>query len=531
MEWGEAWRVVKVLDREAIYGAHRGSDPTLDELKLLRLVKLNRAFYLIETAVAVLLILLMIGPPVLLSGPEGLREAVRSSTTLYVMMLFMLVFMMGSTSTLALQEFGHLEVLMQLPLDREDLKKIVMAYLIYEIGPVLVVPPIYAVMVAEKTGLLWAFLTVSLYGYASICLALAASLALSVALWKRRGLVRGLRAKFTRAFWNGLYVMTMFSIGILYQLYAYAESVRAFLGKAVPEAGFLKLVYPFSASESLFCEEPREIALSICSCLAYSLAFYLVLDRMLISYASRTPYMVHETARGGKLVKPRFWLPIPKLAMALKDLKVAMREPRTSYMMVLPLFSVIGFIPALLAPQSPAGLAAYLCLMCMTLFITGSIISSLVPYQLMEHEGGRLWILFSCVPKKDISLSKALASTLAFSAYAFPVALLASALMGSPCPLLYAASGAMVVFSASLLSSMIMIATTSVDTKMVRVSFLKSLALLALSAGLSMPLLAPLLNIRLEQVLVALTREYPKALLLSGLEACSALVLNEVLVR
>ena len=89
----------------------------------------------------------------------------------------------------------------------------------------------------------------------------------------------------------------------------------------------------------------------------------------------------------------------------------------------------------------------------------------------------------------------------------------------------------MVVFSASLLSSMIMIPTTSADTKMVRVSFLKSLALLALSAGLSMPLLAPLLNVRLEQVLVALTREYPKALLLSGLEACSALVLNEVLVR
>ena len=531
MEWGEAWRVVKVLDREAIYGAHRGSDPTLDELKLLRLVKLNRAFYLVEMAVAVLLILLMVGPPVLLSGPEGLREAVRSSTTLYVVMLFMLVFMVGSTSALALQEFGHLKVLMQLPLRREDLKKIVMAYLVYEVGPVLAVPPIYAVMVAEKTGLIWAFLTVSLYGYASVCLALAASLALSVALWKRRGLVKGLRAKLARAFWNGLYVMTMFSIGILYQLYAYAENVRAFLGKAVPEIGFLKLVYPFSASEGLFCEGPRETALSICSCIAYSLAFYLALDRMLASYASRAPFMVHETARGGELSRPRFWLPFPRLAMALKDLKVAMREPRTSYMMVLPLFSVVGFIPALLAPRGPAELAAYACLMCMTLFTTGSIISSLVPYQLMEHEGGRLWIPFSCVPKKDVSLAKALATTFAFSAYAFPVALLSSALVGSPFLLFYAAAGAMVVFSASLLSSMIMVATTSADTKVVRISFLKSLALLALSAGLSTPLLTPLLNVRLEQVIPALVQGYPKALVLSALEAFSALVLNELLVR
>ncbi|RLI07444.1 hypothetical protein DRO32_03860, partial [Candidatus Bathyarchaeota archaeon] len=204
MRWEEAWRVVGVLDREAVYGAHRGSDPTLDELKLLRLMRWSKTVSLLENLVAVLLVLLMICPPVLLASPVELGEAVRGATMLYNVLLFMLVFMVCSTSTLALQELGYLKVLLQLPLGPEDLKKVVMAYLIHEVAPILFIPPAYAVVVAERLASIPAFFLALAYGYASISLALVASISLSMVLWKKRGLVKGLRSKLMRAFWNSL---------------------------------------------------------------------------------------------------------------------------------------------------------------------------------------------------------------------------------------------------------------------------------------------------------------------------------------
>ena len=531
MRWEEARRIVRIFEREAIYGAHRGSDPTLDEAKLLRLVRISRAFYTAETVVAVILILLMVCPPVLLAGPGELERAVRSSTTLYVMTLFMLVFMMGSTATLALQEFGHLKVLFQLPVGRKGLKKVVAAYLARDLGPVLAVPPLYALIVAERTGFIWSFPLLVLYGYASILLALAASLALSMALWKKRGLTRGLRARFARAFWNGLYVLAMFSVGILYQLYAYAEHVRSVLGRA-PGARAPRFLYPLSASELVSCRTPADIALSAIACLAYTCLFYAVFDRMLTAYADRAPYMVHEVElTRERLGKPRVWLPVPRVVMALKDLRVAMREPRTSYIMILPVFSALSFIPLVLTAPSPGELRTALCLMCMTLFLTGCLVSSLVPYQLMEHEGGRLWIPLSCSPKKDVSFGKALAGTLVFCSYALPVAIISSLAAGGAYLIAYAASAILIAFSASLLSSFIMVMGISADTKAVRISLLRALALLALSAALSLPLLVPLFYASPEQVPLVLEAEYPLALAISAVEAVAVSVLNEVAAR
>ena len=532
MRWGEAWRVIRVLNREAVYGAHRGSDPTLDELKLLKLVRWNRIVSLVENLVAVLLILLMICPPVLLAGPKSAPGVVRDTTMLYNMMLFMLVFMVGSTSTLSLQELGFLKVLFQLPLSLKDFKKIVMAYLIHEIMPVLFIPPIYALVVAEKLWYWPAFPLTLLYGYASITLGLAASTYLSIALWKRRGLVKGLRSKLTRAFWNGLYVITMFSIGILYQAYAYADELLALIREARPRAMALtKFIYPFSASEAVLPKASPALLASSLVAMAYSAIFLWVLNRALTSYTERASYALHEPILGGRLSEPRPWLPWPQLAIALKDLKVAVREPRTSYIMVLPLFSIVSFLPVVLTAPTPDEFRVSICLMFMTLFILGCLISSLVPYQLMEHEGGRLWIIFSCASKKQTALGKSLAPTLAYMAYAIPVGLAASLILGKFYPLFYALSGTMVAFSTSLLSSMIMVLRTSVDTRIIRISLLRSLALLALSAVMTLPLMGPLLAVDLSSVHLTLANEYGMALLIPGLEMALVLVLNELATR
>ncbi|HDI01463.1 MAG TPA: hypothetical protein ENF78_03455 [Candidatus Bathyarchaeota archaeon] len=520
MEWGEALRIARLLEREVIYGTYRGSDPSLDEPKLARLVTWNRALGIAEGFASLVLLLLMVGAPVLLASPWELMATTIASTMLYNVLMFISVLMASSTSALSLQASGSIKVLAQLPLGREDIGRVVLAKLLRSLAPVLLVPIIYGAIVAEKLWLPQAFPLVALYGYVDVLLALAASLALSSALSRRMGVTKGLRSKLARAFWSSLYFTAMFSIGLLYQLYLCSGKVLELIKGAIPmlpsTTGF---IYPFSATDCISLSAyPLGFFLSLLCCLAYLMSSILILRKAIKGYVNTALEGSSEAELGKGLRKPRFWTRCLPLNIAIKDLKIAVRDPRTSYIMVLPLFSLISFIPALLNASGLEELREVAYLTCMTLLGTGCILSALVPYQLMEHEGGRLWLLFSTdLHRRELALGKSLATAIAYALYAFPVALACSAALGDLRLVAYATSGTMLCLTASLMSAMLLASGASVDTRSFHISLLKSLCLIVLSAVLSIPILGPL---------AGLGEDVVASLAVSALELCLVLALN-----
>lgn len=530
MDWGDAMRIASILEREVIYGAYRGADPSLDEAKLAKLVIWNRALAIIESFVSVVLILLMIGAPVLLSGPGELVPTMRTSVMLYNVLMFVTVLMVSSTYALSLQMSGSLRALAHLPIGMSDMGKVVIARLSYALLPILMVPAIYGAIVAEKLCLIQAFPLVVLYGYADALLALAASLILSSVLSKKMGSSRGIRGRLVRAFLSSLYIITMFSIGILYQLYMCSSGVVKIVGEAIssiPEG--TAIIYPFSASEAVFSSrEPVGLTIALATCTIYTAVFYLAFKRALKSYVISALEGPLGAALGGYVRKPRLWLCWPSLNIAIKDLKIAIRDPRTAYIIVLPLFSLLSFLPAIFNAGSMKELEENIFLMCMTLLVVGCVVSSLVPHQLMEHEGGRLWVMFSTAfRRRDLALGKSLATAIPYACYAIPISLVSSLIVRNADLLLFALSGSMICATVALSSAMTIAASISVDTRMIRISLLRSLGLMAIATALSIPLVGPMV----QAGVVGLTADPWLTLTVSALELGLALAVNWLLLR
>ena len=489
MRWGEARRIAEVFSRELIYGFHRGIDLGLDEARLEKLVIWSKRVSLSEGFACAFLMVLMSGVPVLLADPNGLEQAVRDSSMIYNILMFTSVFMVVSTLALTLQASRLLEPLLPAPLARRDVKKIVLCYLLGGLYPVLLVPAIYALIVAEKLTSPQAFPLILAYGYVDVLLGISASLALSNVLVEKAS-PRKLTTRLVRLFWNGIYILAMLLVGILYELYLYISDLLEILSAITRGTGnWAYFIYPFSTAEAaLASHDPAGALYSIIVCSFYLLISYLAMDRALSSYVLKAAIPAYGEGPSGGFSRPRIWACSTPLNILVKDLKVVSRDPRASYIAFLPLFSLTSLLP-LLAGASTVELGPQLYYTSMTLFLLGCLMSSLAPCQLLDYEGGRLWVLFSIgARRKDIALAKSLSSTTIYVSYALPIAISFSLLLGDPYLLIYALSSILISMASSLLSSMILLSEISVETRSIHISLLKGLGLLALSAVLAIPL-------------------------------------------
>lgn len=83
----------------------------------------------------------------------------------------------------------------------------------------------------------------------------------------------------------------------------------------------------------------------------------------------------------------------------------------------------------ILIPTSPMEFKINLCILSISLFLVGCIIASLIPYQILEYESGKIWLLFSsAVSKKEIALGKSIFTAMSYLLYALPIGIIASIL-------------------------------------------------------------------------------------------------------
>jgi len=110
------------------------------------------------------------------------------------------------------------------------------------------------------------------------------------------------------------------------------------------------------------------------------------------------------------------------------------------------------------------------------------------------------WLLFSSgLRRKELALGKALACSLAYAAYAIPLGLALSAFTGSPDYVAYMTSSVLLGLSSSAIYARYLAGKVGPETKMVSISVLDGLFMLAISAiliapyGLAIALGSPLL--------------------------------------
>jgi len=532
MKWEIARRIVNVLYREKVYGMYGGVRPKMDKLELVRLMRWNMMLLAVENTVAISIVLPLISLPILLSPPEMLIQNIKTCTMIYNILLFITTFITVSTFTWSLQEFKFLEPLLQLPLKINDLKKILFLDFLYSAILILIIPLVYGVVVFEKMRLPQAIILIILYGYVNIFLASGISMAISSMVGRKR-INRGFKLKIAAILRNLAFFTSMFFIGILYQLFLYMDFLLKLIGMTVPSLSFVTwLIYPFSVSQGVIMS--RSIvgfSVALLICLGYLFTAKKTFDLSFTKFIETTIHLTYvKSSSVGKVSLPKMWVLWNPLNILIKDIKITFRDPRSVYIMMLPLFVVIEYLPMILIPTSPMEFKINLCILSISLFLVGCIIASLIPYQILEYESGKIWLLFSsAVSKKEIALGKSIFTAMSYLLYALPMGIIASILIQNVSPLIYALSGLLISFTVSLLSTFTAFPQISVDVKMIKLSLFKALMLLVLSSLLSLPLIFSLILFELERNLLIFLKTSYTVLFASIVELLMGLLLGKLI--
>jgi len=531
MRWEIARRIVNVLYRERVYSMYGGVKPKMDKLELIKLMRWNMVLLAIENTIAILLVLPLISMPILLSSPQMLIQNIKVCTMIYNILLFITTFITVSTSTWSLQEFKFLEPLLQLPFEIEDLKKILLLDFLYSSILILIIPPVYGIIVFEKTRLPQVIILIVLYGYVNVLLASGISIAISSVVGRKR-VSKGFKLKIAAILQNLAFFASMFFVGILYQLFLYMDLLLKLIGITITSFSFATwFIFPFSASSSIIMS--RSIAgflAALLVCLGYLIVakktFDLSLNKFIETIIQST-YITDDDVN--KISLPRMWILWNPLNIVMKDIKIAFRDPRSVYIIILPLFVVVEYLPMFLMRIPPIEFQINLCVLSISLFLVGCIIASLIPYQILEYESGKVWLLFSnAVSKREIALGKSIFTAISYMLYAMPMGILTSILVHDVSPFIYAISGLQISFTASLLSTFTAFPQISVNVRMIKLSFFKALMLIVLSSLLSLPLIFPLLLLELEKNLLTFLKMSYIVLLVSTLEFLIVFLLSKL---
>lgn len=485
-------RIIAILEKEKVYGIYRGLKSDMDEEELIRLLRYNKVLSLAESVIMVLLILPLISLPVLLSTPNTFIETFRASMMLYNILIFVIMFVVAFSLVQTLQEFKFLDPLLHLPMDMNDLRKLIFLNLLHDARLILIIPILYGVVVAAKTRLPLVFLLVVGYGFVSIFLASGLSMIFSSIIGLNKKVGKGFKSKAVIVFRNMFFVISVLLIGILYELYSFMGFLFEFTGRFTEFLSVAWFLYPFSASEGVIMSRNfNGFLISLFICLIYLVMSKTIFERAFNRFLREIVHPTYEVSiEKTELSVPRIGVPWNSLNIALKDFKILFRDPRSAYILILPLYLVIGYLPALVWCESFLEFRTTLCALSMSLFIVWCIISPLIPYQLLELESGRIWLLFSSgVSKREVALSKVIVTSISYIVCAVSLGIISSILIRDISLFIYSLSGLMILFTVSLLSMLAVIPRISVDTRVIGLSLIKALMLIVMASIVSLPLI------------------------------------------
>ena len=485
--------LVGVLYREQLYLSLKATSPGLRPDKLARAVRHAKARYIaLSFFVALGVLMTALSPLVVATTSEeeiALTDALRASGFLYTTMAFTMTFMLCAWSTFIAQEHGLLRPLSSLPLGQEDLRLLALLTAINNALPVAITPPIYGALVAYLAQAPLAGLAAAIYGYASTFFALAISLALAALLAKRRS-GQSFRARLARALRTFIFV---FCMGLFFVVSQASRFLLPLLSQMTGPLGVaarsLWFAYPFSAAEAPLLLSGSSLGqqglMALCLAGAYLGLSYAVFSRAFTRYwhGIVAPTVVTlETARPrARLRAPSRLTMRPVLGILIKDMKLAYRDPRTAYLLFMPLFMLIMIVPTVLADE--------VSVLAMSTFMGMAII--MLPSgacQLLVAEGDKFWALFSSgLRKKELALGKALVSSLAYAAYALPIGLGLACLTGSWDCLAFLAASTLVAFAASATATRYLARHVGPETKMVQLTVARGLAILGIAFAFQIP--------------------------------------------
>jgi len=494
--------LASVLYREKVYFSIKAVSPGLSQEKLKKNVRQAGLRYVLLSSVVTLMVSMASVGPLLMAGTDlTLEGAIRASSLMYATTILAFTFMLCASSSWITQEYGLFRPLTHLPLRRRDIRTLAFLTAASDALPLALVPLAYGILSALVLKSVLAAAVAVLYGYASMLLAMGASFTLSVLVARKRSGV-SLRAKLARAFNTAVFVACMASFFLLGQLANLLVPLASRLGEEIgPLADFIWFIYPFSMGEGMLTAlRPtlaRPVWASVLVALAYLGLSLAAFGRGFSRYWSgiASPLFPRlEEAITVELKPPPEFTMRPSLGVLIKDLKMAYRDPRTGYMLVMPaLVHLVMLIPAIRHGELPAfvvGLASS----------TPCLLLALASYQLLLAERDVFWLLFSSgLRRKELALGKALACSLAYAAYAIPLGLALSAFTGSPDYVAYMTSSVLLGLSSSAIYARYLAGKVGPETKMVSISVLDGLFMLAISAiliapyGLAIALRSPLL--------------------------------------
>ena len=477
-------RLVSIIYREMTYLSLRSEKHSWARDELVRKAKLGLLGYAFYSTAIALTTSVLSAAPLLVRGQDvALEGAVMASALIYTTLLLVFTLMMCVSSAWAMQECRLFEPLMSLPLRRRDIWAISALIASTDVAPMAIAPLIYGALMATALGSALAGAIGSLYGYVSMSLAMGGALTLS-SLISRRVSGTSVKAKMARMLSTTAFIACLVMSLLASQLIdVLAPRVSEQVIKVSLPVQLTWLMYPFSVGEGMLMALKSESTTASISLILIYLALSIVFfERGLSRYWSN---LASCSSRLGRPAEVRLRAPPgldPSIGVLIKDLKMLYRDPRAYHLLIAPAIAHVALFTIALRI---GGLPPYIVGLSYGLLGTAMGTAS---YQLMVAEEGTFWLLFSSgLSRRNLALGKALACFLTYVTCALPLNILLSCCLSEPYYAAYAASSALLGFSASAVCARYLAELVEPEDRILKLTMVDEL----LMASMLLALLAP----------------------------------------
>jgi len=269
---------------------------------------------------------------------------------------------------------------------------------------------------------------------------------------------RVLRARISRLISVIIFVMSMFFFQLSQGLIRYlAEFITQIM--KTPIISSLWFVYPISIARGIYLSfnDPYRGFQLLLIQVAYVLAFLALYLKSFNEYFTKvtTPTILVLKYKVWPVTAPKRWTMSYLAAVAIKDFKVAIREPRVASLVFTPLYLTVTFLLSLLFSKihrSPAfcdsSSIAYAIMLTMTV--------PLVLFQLIISEGRSLWLSLHILGKRRLLKGKILFTVTSCTIHAVIVAVIMSVLFNSVIPLILIVEAILTSYTISCIIAIMM---------------------------------------------------------------------------
>ena len=417
------------------------------------------------------------------AGGEAVALALAAAGFALTSMCFVLALLSTSMGSWTLQEYRVLEPLRLLPLSEWEVSLAVLAHSAFYALPAILLP-LAMVAVARQACNPLAAAHLLLGPYSAVLLVAGLSYRLaSVATSYGKASGRTLRVRLYRA----ASVVAFTSSFLLLQLAnALAEALASLARGLLGVASVAWAVYPLTVLEGVYLSyaDPPASAAVLAVELAYAALFAVfyahsfiwfytgAAGRAMPAYRSRVP----------PLTAPRLWGG-PRLAVAVRDAKLALRDPRVASVALCPLYACAATLASLALPR---GLKPEALLPFSSLAL--AVVTPLTAVQLAAGEGGGLWLSLHLLGRRGLLQGKVLLATLLCTACSAVVAVALAIACGDAALLTAAATVTLTSYASSCALARV---TASKLTPHPRASLRFSAVDVMLMTGLSLAISAP----------------------------------------